>query len=54
MVNPLILIKPLIKISLTGAARPKEVPLVRLGIGKAISFTDGPDKLCISLENLIE
>ena len=54
MVQPLVLIQPLVKVSLAAATCPQDIPLMRLGESKSIKLTHGSDKFGVSLEDLVE
>ena len=54
MIYPLVLIQALVEISLATAARPKDVPLVRLSVCKTVGFAETAHKLCVTLQDLVK
>ena len=54
MVNPLKLIESLVKIGLTTATSPEQIPLMRLRICKTISFTETSYEFGVTLENFVK
>ena len=54
VIDALVLVEPFVQVSFAAARRPQQVPLMRLGEGKAIGFTDASDELGVALQNLVE
>lgn len=53
MIDFLVLIQTLIKVSFAVSAGPKHVPVVTLGVLEAVCFEDASNKLRIAIENFV-
>jgi hypothetical protein len=48
MIDPLVFIKPFVKIRLTAATGPEEVPFVRFGVFEIVGFTEATHQLGVT------